>query len=46
VVCEKGLISEGTKGLLRHKRGTGCLAEEVPCGYRLKENGEILEPIP
>jgi len=43
---ERGVISERTRDALRHKRNNGCLAGEIPYGFRLKEDGETLEPIP
>jgi site-specific DNA recombinase len=43
---ERSVISERTRDALRHKRKNGCLAGEIPYGYRLKEDGETLEPIP
>lgn len=43
---ERGVISERTRDALRHKRNNGFLAGEIPYGYRLKEDGETLEPIP
>jgi DNA invertase Pin-like site-specific DNA recombinase len=43
---ERGVISERTRDALRHKRNNGYLAGEVPYGYKLKGDGETLEPIP
>lgn len=43
---ERGIISERTKDALRYKRSNGRLAGEVPYGYRTKEDGDTLEPIP
>jgi DNA invertase Pin-like site-specific DNA recombinase len=42
---ERGVISERTRDALRYKRSKGERVGEVPYGYRVTDDGMILEPI-